>query len=399
MTSCSNSTITGISINTTEAISGRRIAFQQQTNVNWDSSITAGDVIRYDVDDAKFTRSIADPDYDDNGLSNAEVIGIVEKIEQVSGVTYATIVTSGLMVYPNLTSTIAGISASSGGIGGTDVFFLSPSVPGGITFELVEQRGFIVKPVLQVCPVAGTNYNSVVINYLGYESSEASDYTVRSSESTIGDIKVVDSGSSIPEGWVDTSIPQFLPVSEYSSAYALYGTSYGSYEKLSVNGSVSFVSGLVGKSIRPLNPTTKRGVGAYGLVISANTVENYIIVEHNSTNEILWNSSYSTYEISEPVANLTKVTVTSGEITHFKTPKISLNVDAKVGTSTQVLDFSTKTLLRVKPDTVVSYLPENVNFNNLVIGGTMSTENIANVDSKLVDLEARIQVLEQKLGI
>lgn len=399
MPSCSNSTFNGITVNTSEATSGRRIAFQQQTTVNWNSAISAGDVIRYDVDNKQFTKSIADPDYDENGFSNAEVIGIVEKIEQISGVTYATIVTSGLMTYPGLNATIAGISASAGGIGGTDVFFLSPTIPGGITFELMEQRGFIVKPVLQVCPVSGTNYNSIVINYLGYESSDSADASFRSSESTIGDMKIVDNNSSIPDGWVDASTPKFLPIAEYSNAYGLYGTNYGSYEKLSVNGSFSFVSGLVGKSIRPVNQTSKRGVGAYGLVISANTVENYIVVEHNSSDEVLWNNSYSSYEISEPVANLTKVTVTSGEITHFKTPKISLNVDAKLGTPRQIIDFSTKTLLRVKPDTVISYLPSNINFNNVVIGGTMSTENVANVDSKLVNLETRIQVLEQKLGI
>ena len=155
MPSCTNnSIISGIIVGSVDSISGRRLSFQQQTDTNWDPTIVAGNVIRYDVDAGIFTQSIANPNYlDPADLSLAEVVGIVESISLTEGITYATVVTHGLINYPNLMSTIAGISATEGGAGGTDIFFLSPNVLGGITYGLIEQNGYIVKPVLQVCPV------------------------------------------------------------------------------------------------------------------------------------------------------------------------------------------------------------------------------------------------------
>ena len=158
-----------------DATSGRRLSFTMGvTATTWDETIVAGDVIRYDVDQSKYVKSVADPLYYESlDLSNAEVVGIVESISQTSGVTYATVVTHGLMNYPGLQ-----IDGSLGGAGGTDIYFLSPTTPGGITFSIEEQRGHIVKPVLQVSPVTGTIYNSIVINYLGYESSETETSTL-----------------------------------------------------------------------------------------------------------------------------------------------------------------------------------------------------------------------------
>jgi len=402
MPSCTNnSTITGMLVTSTDTISGKRLSFKQDTSKNWDSTIAAGNVIRYDVANSKFTQSIANPYYGTSlNLSQAEVVGVVESIAQAtSGVTYATIVTHGLMNYPNLLSIISGISGTEGGAGGTDIFFLSPTVLGGVTFEFIEETGYIVKPVLQVCPTSDDLYNSLVINYLGYESSAAENYTVTRSTSNIGSIQTVDSNSNVPDGWVDTSTPQVLSVTTYSDAYNIYGTDYGSYEQLSVNGSYSFVSALAQQSIRPISPTTGKGVGAYAFVTSVDTANNTIVLDHITQQEELWNSTYTTYELQVPVLGLNRVTVTSGQITHFKTPKLSTNIEANAGTSNQISTFNTKTLLRVKADTTVSYLPDSAIFNSIEVSDTLSTPNVADVDAKLVALEARIQALEQILGI
>jgi len=402
MPSCTNnSTISGMLVTSTDTISGKRLSFKQDTSKNWDSTIAAGNVIRYDVANSKFTQSIADPYYSGTlNLSQAEVVGVVESIAQAtSGVTYATIVTHGLMNYPNLLSIISGISGTEGGAGGTDIFFLSPTVLGGVTFEFIEETGYIVKPVLQVCPTSDDLYNSLVINYLGYESSAAENYTVTRSTSNIGSIQTVDSNSNVPDGWVDTSTPQVLSVTTYSDAYNIYGTDYGSYEQLSVNGSYSFVSALAQQSIRPISPTTGKGVGAYAFVTSVDTANSTIVLDHITQQEELWNSTYTTYELQVPVLGLNRVTVTSGQITHFKTPKLSTNIEANAGTSNQISTFNTKTLLRVKADTTVSYLPDSAIFNSIEVSDTLSTPNVADVDAKLVALEARIQALEQILGI
>jgi hypothetical protein len=388
-------------VTSTDTINGKRLSFKQDTSKNWDSTIAAGNVIRYDVANSKFTQSIANPYYSETlNLSQAEVVGVVESIAQAtSGVTYATIVTHGLMNYPNLLGIISGISGTEGGAGGTDIFFLSPTVLGGVTFEFIEETGYIVKPVLQVCPTSDELYNSLVINYLGYESSAAENYTVTRSTSNIGSIQTVDSNSNVPDGWVDTSTPQVLSVTTYSDAYNIYGTDYGSYEQLSVNGSYSFVSALAQQSIRPINPTTGKGVGAYAFVTSVDTANNTIVLDHITQQEELWNSTYTTYELQVPVLGLNRVTVTSGQITHFKTPKLSTNIEANAGTSNQISTFNTKTLLRVKADTTVSYLPDSAIFNSIEVSDTLSTPNVADVDAKLVALEARIQALEQILGI
>ena len=402
MPSCTNnSIISGIIVGSVDSINGKRLSFQQQTNTNWNSTIAAGDVIRYDVDAGIFTQSIADPNFgvDTTDMSFAEVVGIVESIAVTEGITYATVVTHGLINYPNLMSTIAGISSSSGGDGGTDIFFLSPTVPGGITYGLIEDNGYIVKPILQVCPVSSGDYNSIVVNYIGYESSSSAFATARSSEVSIGEIRVVDSSSVVPDGWVDTSSPKFLSITEYPEAYATYGNSYGTLEKLYVNGSFSFVDALAQKSIRPINPQTNKGIGLYSSIVSVDTTDNSIIVEHTDANPTLWKSNYTAYQISESVLGLSKVAVTSGAVTEFKTPQIQTNIQATANVKDQISTFATKTIIRVKKDNVVSYLPQYISFANATIKGVLATPNFANVDSKLVSLESRIQALEQILGI
>lgn len=409
MSSCTNTSIISAAfIPDQDVTSGKRLSFQQKTNTNWDSTILAGDVIRFDVDAGKFTKSIANPYVDGElDLSVAEVVGVVEKIAQIEGVTYATVVTHGLINYPGLT-----YSAVGGGDGGTDIFFLSPGISGGLTAAIEESRGFVVKPVLQVCPVADSEYNGIVVNYLGYESSEAESATLRLGESTVGDIKVVDAKATLPRGWIETTIPQYLTVSGYPEAYAIYSTTYGGYEELTVNGTASFVSSLLNANIRPINPATGRGINNFFKVISVDVTTNKIIAEHTTTKQEYWNPSYTQYEVDNLVVasdaalgtgnnrpTTPRLSVTFGRITHFRTPKIETNLVINSGNENQLVTFDTKTLLRVKRDTTAAYLPEEISFTNVELVGTLKTQNVADVDSKLVSLETRILALEQALGI
>ena len=396
MPSCTNnSTISGILVNAEEATSGKRLVFKQNVAQQWESGITAGDVIRYDVDDKTFAKSVANPYYNGSlDLSLPEVIGIVEKIEQeTDGITYATIVTHGLMKYPNLNSIIAGISATSGQYGGTDIFFLSPTIPGGITFEIEDGKRYIAKPILQVCPTSDTNgyYNSIVVNYLGYETAESEAYSLVTSETSVGELRTIPQDAQLPSGWIDASENQYLSISEYPSAYAIYGTKYGALEKLTINAS-GFISSLVGKSIRPL--VSNKGLGEFAEIIETDVLNNTITIKHTS-NSSFWKTGYGLYEISQTVSGINRLFVQNGTVTHFKTPIVQTNLT--VNTENSIQQY--KTIIRIRPDNRASYLPTNVTFNNIEITGTLGTQNIVDIDSKIIELQTRIQVLENKLGI
>jgi hypothetical protein len=400
MTCTNNSTISGILVSQADANNGKRLSFKQDTSKNWSSSIASGDVIRFDVDATRFVSSVADPNFFGSfDLSNAEVVGVVESFSYESGTTYATVVTHGLMNYPNLLTNISGICGSAGGDGGTDVLFLSPTTPGGITYSIDPGMGYIAKPVLQVCPVSSGDYNSVVINYLGYETAEAQSFTIRKNESGVGDIKIVDSSTTTPDGWINSSEGQYLSVDDYSDAFEIYRTNYGAIEQLSVNGSSSFVSGLINKMVRPVLNTTGKGVGTFGEVISVDTVNNTITVQYNSKGFSLWKSSYSKYELDQPIGTTKTIAITDGSLTHFKTPALQTNINVVAGNENEIVNFNTKTLLRVKGDTVVSYLPDSAIFNSIQVSGTLKTQNVTDVDSTLLDLQSRIATLEQILGI
>jgi hypothetical protein len=96
---------------------------------------------------------------------------------------------------------------------------------------------------------------------------------------------------------------------------------------------------------------------------------------------------------------IVRINVTNGEITHFKTPKIETNLVVNSGNEDQLVSFNTKTLLRVKRDTSAAYLPEQILFTNVDVGGVIKTKNISDLDQKLVEIETRIVALEQALGL
>jgi hypothetical protein len=392
MTCTNNSTISGILVSGVVADSGKRLSFQQNTSINWDPLITVGDIIRYDVDSTKFTRSIANPSYDSNGLSNAEVVGVVESISQTAGITYATVVTHGLINYPNLLSTISGISATSGGIGGTDIFFLSPTVPGGITSEISDGNRYIAKPVLQVCPTSDV-YNAVVVNYLGYETSQSADYTVGTTETSVGEIRLININSDVPYGWIDCSFPRTLLRSNYPDAFTLYYVNYGSIETITVSNGAGYVNSLVGKFVAPIDPSNGQVITPYAEVIYADALNSNIRIKHLIGETNIWNSNYTQYKI-RPSDGESTFTVTYGTVTEFSTPQITTNISA----TSNNFPFALRTILRVKPDSRVSYLPDSVSFNSASINGILSIPGTPNVSDTIGDLLQRVTAIEQRLG-
>lgn len=115
--------------------------------------LTAGDVIRYDVSLAGYTRASADL------LENSEVFGIVER---VSGDGSLLVITYGPIDLPSNKV----IERSGFNYGGNDIYFLSADNPGFLENLPPSKIGQIIKPVYQVAPTdTGTG---TVVNYIGY---------------------------------------------------------------------------------------------------------------------------------------------------------------------------------------------------------------------------------------
>jgi hypothetical protein len=157
------SSITSVNLNSI----GSRILAQiplVSSDYSFEEGITAGDVIRYDVSDEsakQYKTSLA------NNAENAEVVGVVESIDDDT----MNVVIFGQISFPSdkfVDNTPAG--TIDGASGGNDIFFLSPSVTGGVQNIAPFQPTEVVKPVLQKMD-DGTN-NAVVLNYIGYSIGE-----------------------------------------------------------------------------------------------------------------------------------------------------------------------------------------------------------------------------------
>jgi hypothetical protein len=115
--------------------------------------LTAGDVIRYDVALAGYTRASAD------SLPSSEVFGIVEKVDSDGSLV---VITYGSIVYPsNRLINLDGLN-----YGGNDVYFLSDQFPGRLQNIPPSLPGYIVKPIYQIAP--HQNFTGSIMNYVGY---------------------------------------------------------------------------------------------------------------------------------------------------------------------------------------------------------------------------------------
>lgn len=118
------------------------------------AGITGGDVIRYDVIAAGYTRSVA------TDLAQSEVFGIVESVNPDGSIN---VVTYGSINYP--ADRLINISGAN--YGGNDIYFLSDNFPGRLQNIAPSRIGYVVKPVYQIAPHANL-YTGSVVNYVGY---------------------------------------------------------------------------------------------------------------------------------------------------------------------------------------------------------------------------------------
>ena len=119
-------------------------------------TINIGDVIRYDVLNSIYVKSIA------NGLVESEVVGIVESIN--------TNLSKNVVIYGSIklpASSLLILSADpTGALGGNDIFFLSDVYSGKLQNIAPTVGSTVIKSIYQVAPHG--SYSGIVINNIGY---------------------------------------------------------------------------------------------------------------------------------------------------------------------------------------------------------------------------------------
>jgi len=146
-----NETLIDIASSTYIQSSSRNIA-QIPSN-----GLVLGDTVYFDIASNQWKKAQA------NNAETSEVFGIIESI---SGST-ASVITNG-----SITTIPAGKlnNLGSGGEGGNDIWFLSPTIPGSLQNQGATLAGHIVKPVFYQFPhtTEGIAYTGYVVNYSGY---------------------------------------------------------------------------------------------------------------------------------------------------------------------------------------------------------------------------------------
>lgn len=391
MPSCTNSSNIQSSLVTQvirEEANGKRVAFNISSgDAGISSGVTLGSVIRYDVPSDMYVPSRADDP------ATAEVIGIVESVQIISGSPVYTVVASGLVKYPNIDSVInrygSGCTAVDGGTGGSnggaDIFFLTDYCDGKLQLLEPTTSGHIVKPVMQ--RIAVGEYNGIVLNYIGYEVADAA----TSSFTTVQPASAVyyaREGLDIT-GFIDASVPQILNVANNSDLYAVFGSNYGKYqETVTLNNPNANLISFIGSTVR--QETSTGSQYNIGTVVSANQANNTVTIQRESTEQktdvsklITFSSGYRIYPTS---ATITAFTVPS-------VPKQTITYTASSGSKTIELT----PYMRSQKDVASVFIPDIVELSKLVCNN-MVTDGIT-VGTKLNELETRLQAAERRLGI
>lgn len=390
MSSCTNSSNIRSTLLTQiirEESDGKRVAFKvSSADVGISAGVTLGSVVRYDVATDSYMPSRADDP------ATAEVIGIVERVD--SGV--YTIVASGLMVYPNINQVINSYTggcatldgATSGGSGGSDIFFLSNGCDGKLQLLEPTTSGHIVKPVMQrvkVGPSGPNQYNGIVLNYIGYQVAELADSTYQI-QSAIGDI-IYTKDTGTVEGFIDVRSPQILNVADEPALYSVFGTNHGTYnETVTVDSSLNLES-FVGSNVTQKNPNGT--VLSNGTVISGNTSNKTITIRKNNTEP----KTDSTKSIAVGTVNFR---VTASSVTAFTLPSVD----------TQKITYKTST--ETKEETLIPYMRSKSSVTSVSLPKTLKINQITSdkvttggfdVGAKLQDLETRVKNMETRYGI
>lgn len=230
--------------------------------------LSVGDVVRYDPDNDYYVRARA------NTEANSNFVGVIESI---SG-TDITLVYSGEIDLPT-----ALFSAIGSGYTGAQVFYLSDTQAGKLTYVPPSAPGSVIKPVIMVnSDFATESVDGVVVNTVG--NVIKGDSTVDLSEvQPVGSVLAFAGYTGdIPTGW-DICDGGFLDISTYSDLYAALndGSIYGFIQNigtmLKASGSGSLTTASLSGTKFYFVPTGGNG-GAFEATILSGTMSGTGIV-------------------------------------------------------------------------------------------------------------------------
>ena len=390
MPSCSNSSnimssITSVNLN---SIGSRILATIPKVSsvYNLEAGLTAGDVIRYDVTQSPpvYKTSLAD------NAENAEVVGVIESVDDDS----LNVVIFGQIDYPSeLFTNLSVDGVPSGASGGNDIYFLSPSVTGGIQNLAPTNATEVVKPILQRAD-DGQN-NAVVLNYIGY-SIGGEIVSSDSSDRAMGEVLTVLNidNPNPPNNYVDvTDGSKDLSVSDYPDAYGFFGKTFGYTEKITLDGSVKLPSTKLGKSA---TQTNARSIVYNGSILSIDSTNNTVTVRRDS------NEPQAETNLSLKIDGV-NYTVTNSEVEKFTVPRIRGKSEFTFDVNGNLKETELKYFLKVKTEVGLT-IPTKVTVQDLEVTNKLTAKTASaseNTDLNLSvnNLNTDVNTIKTTLGL
>lgn len=391
MSSCTNSSnirSTILSQVIRETADGKRVVFTINSNdVGITSGVTLGSVIRFDMVTDSYQLSKAD------NPATAEVVGVVESI---LGDNY-TVVANGLMVYPNIGSVINSYadgctaldSGTDGGLGGGDIFFLSDGCEGKLQYLEPTTPGYIVKPVMQrvkVGPSGPSQYNAIVLNYIGYEVAESVAVQAQLQQ-LVGTVSYAKETDATLNGFIKVDSQQLLSTTSYPELYSVFATNYGEYEEtISIP---SYAANIANLTNSTMTQKTGSRVTSTGTVVFANDANKTITVRKSKT-EPKTDTSKLVY-----FGNLA-YTPASSNVTSFTLPSTPTQKIKYVANGVET-EETLIPYMKSKPDVDYVSIPKTIEIEEIT-SDKINTGGFV-VGSKLLDLEQRVANMERRYGI
>ena len=174
-----------------------------------------------------------------SGITSAEAVGIVESIDGAGN--EFTVVYGGEINTQNFISVDGNSIASQGAT--QDVWFLDPTIAGGLTAHAPSASGQIIKPVLTLVSGFDDGDKGIVTNYLGTVIGGSNTVSLDSVHPVGEIIAFGGETNDIPAGWqlCDGST---VDAESYPTYYARIGTKYGYDVELNiVHGGVGMTAG------------------------------------------------------------------------------------------------------------------------------------------------------------
>lgn len=389
MSSCTNSSNIKSTILTQiirQESDGKRVSFKiSPSEVTIAAGVTVGSVVRYDALTDRYDLSKAD------SPTTAEVVGIVERED--NGV--FTVVASGLIIYPNLSSVINSYtggcspldSSTVGGSGGNDIFFLSDGCAGALQLIEPTVTGRIVKPVMQrvkVGPSGPNQYNGIVLNYIGYEVSEIATSSSDNLQNP-GDINFLREFTSPIEGYIRVDEQQLLDTTSNSELYNVFKTDYGVYEETVT------ISNPPGNMAALTGTVTQR---AGSVPLSTGTIVN--TNQNNKTITIRKSNSQIKTDISKLIyIDNVPYNASSSSVSAFTVPSVP----------TQTIKYTASGV--TTEETLIPYMRSKTSITSVSIPKKLNIDEISSdkittgghiVGTKLSDLDSRLSALERRFG-